>query len=247
MKKFTFVGPLIVLLIWWIITYIPLIKSILLPPPHTVILSLFTQLFISKELLYPLFETLSLWLTAFIVGTVGGISSGMVMGYSDKIYSFFEVIIDFFRSLPSLLLIPIAIIFFGIGNTSAFLVTTWSGFFYIFINTIYGVKYARKSYIFITKILNIEKLKTFTEVILPASAPYIIAGLRISLSITLIVAVGSEMILGRGGLGGKVYDAFLIYNTTEIYVIILIVGTLGYISNKLLVLLENRVIHWKGE
>lgn len=247
MKRYIFIGPLVLLCFWSILTYGNLIKPILLPPPHDVGLSLLDGLFLNKNLLMPLFETFWIWIVSFLSGSFVGIALGIPAGYSDKFYSSFEIIIDFFRSLPSLLIIPIAIIFFGIGNLSAFVVIGWATFFYIFINTVYGVKYGRKNYLSVTRLLNVPKFKTFTKIIFPSALPYIFAGLRLGLSVAIIVTVGIEMILGRGGLGGRVYDAFMIYDITQIYVIILLVGILGYSSNKILIILEHRIIHWKGE
>ena len=247
MRKYLWLGPAILLFVWSILTYTGMIRPILLPEPHKVFLSLISGLFGKGELLKPLFKTCWIWILSFLVGSFIGVLLGVLAGYSDRVYSSFEVIIDFFRSLPSLLIVPIVIIFFGIETLSAFIIISWTTFFYIFINTVYGVKYGRKSYLLVCKVLKIPKVKQFTMIIFPSALPYLFAGLRLGLSVALIVTIGIEMILGRAGLGGLVFDSFMAYDMTLIYAIIVLVGILGYISNKFLMNLEHRIIHWRGE
>ena len=98
------------------------------------------------------------------------------------------------------------------------------------------------------KALKASRWQTFSKVVFPAALPEISAGLRVSLSIGLIVTIGSEMILGANfGLGKRVLDASMVYNMSEMYAIIILVGLLGYFSNKLFVLIEEKVIHWRGK
>ena len=247
MKKHILIGPASILLLWALFTYSGIIKPILLPPPHAVALSLIKGLFINYELAKPLLRTFLIWMLSFSAGSIAGVVLGILAGYSDKIYSSLEISIDFFRSLPSLLIAPIIIIFFGIGYLSTFIIISWATFFYVFIDTVYGVKYGRKNYLLVCKILKIPKMQQFEKVILPSSLPYVFAGLRLGLSVALIVTIGVEMILGKAGLGGLVYDAYMIYDVTRIYAIIVLVGLLGYVSNRILVYAEHRIIHWRGE
>ncbi|OGF21867.1 hypothetical protein A2Y83_00895 [Candidatus Falkowbacteria bacterium RBG_13_39_14] len=80
-----------------------------------------------------------------------------------------------------------------------------------------------------------------------SALPIIFAGLRIALSLSLVVAIASEMIIGgTRGLGKKIMDDMVVYNLTEMYAIIILIGSLGFISNKLFSVLENKIIHWKG-
>jgi len=118
---------------------------------------------------------------------------------------------------------------------------------YVMINTIYGVKYGKASKIALAKILKMTTIQEFKKIILPSSLPNIFAGLRITISLSLVVAVASEMIVsGTAGLGQKILDDMVVYNLTEMYAIILIIGLLGYFSNKIFSIVENKLIHWKG-
>lgn len=246
MKKYSFIGPLFLISVWSILSYGNIIDRLLLPHPHDVLLYLFNGFFIKGFFITPLVETLKLILVSFVSGGIVGIICGMVAGYYDKAYKSFELILDFFRSLPSLLLIPLSILLFGIGRFSFFIVISWSVFVYFFINAAYGVRYGRASYRDIGKLYNISKLQEFMWIIFPSTLPSIFAGVKMGFSIALIVTIGSEMLSGHQGLGGRVIDAYMIYNTKEVFSIIVIVGSLGYIGSKLFDLAEGKVVHWRG-
>jgi len=237
--------PICFLLIWFLISELSLVPQVLVPSPIKVFSYLFSNFY--PLLIKPTIFTIQLWLLGFIVGAIIGIAIGLIIGYSNKIYNFFEVLIDFFRSLPSIVLLPIAVIFLGIGYAPKIFIVVFSTALYVMINTIYGVKYGKTSKILLARVLKMTPSQEFKKVILPSSLPNIFAGLRITISLSLVVAVASEMIVsGTAGLGQKILDDMVVYNLTEMYSIILIIGLLGYFSNKIFSIVENRLIHWKG-
>jgi len=135
-----------------------------------------------------------------------------------------------------------------LGNTPKILLVIFVSSFYTLINTIYGVKYSRETYLIVGKIFKATKMQIFGKIIFPATLPDIFAGIRISLSIALIVTVGSEMILGSdAGLGKRILDCSMVYNISEMYALIIIIGLLGWLSNKISLLVEERVVHWRGK
>jgi len=246
MRKYSFVGLTFLISVWSILSYGSKVDRLLLPQPQDVLIYLFNGFFIKGFFITPLAETLKLILASFIFGSIVGIICGMIAGYYEKIYKSFELILDFFRSLPSLLLIPLSILLFGIGQFSSFFVISWSVFVYSFINAAYGVRYSKTSYFDIGKLYNISKLQEFMWIILPSTLPSIFAGVKMGFSIALIVTIGSEMLSGHQGLGGRVVDAYMVYNTKEVFSIIVTVGSLGYLGSKLFDLIESKVVHWRG-
>ena len=246
MKKYPLVGLLFLVLVWSVLSYGKIVDRLLLPQPHDVLAYLFTGFVIKKFFLNSLAETLRLIFTSFLFGSIIGTISGIIAGYYEKVYKSFELILDFFRSLPSLLLIPLSILLFGIGQFSSFLVISWSVFVYLFISSTYGVRYSRTSFLDVGKLYKLQKWQEFLWIILPSSFPSIFAGLKMAFSIALIVTVGSEMLIGHSGLGGRIVNAYMVYNTKEVFSIIIITGFLGYLGSKLFDLVEGKVIHWKG-
>jgi len=249
MKKNLFIlsGIVSILLIWAILSFFSLVSPVFLPSPFAVFKKLFI-LFLSGNIFPSLFATLYRWLIGFLLGSIIGILLGLVIGSSENLYYFFEVPIDFFRSLPSISLLPLLVLFFGIGDLPKFVIIVFSSVLFMAVNTSYGVRYANEDKIRYIKTLNATKFQIFKKVILPEAMPSIFAGLRITLSIALIVTVGSEMILGTGqGLGKLMSDVIVTYKTTDFYSVIIITGALGYFSNKLFRRFEDKIIHWKGK
>jgi NitT/TauT family transport system permease protein len=247
MKKYVFVGPIVILVLWFISTFFHLISPLLLPSPIKVF-HMVGKLFLTGEVLPDFLKTIFRWLIGLSIGVAIGIPIGILMGYSDKIYASLEVLIDFLRSLPSITLYPLFILFFGLGDLPKVAIVIFATSLYTTLNTIYGVKYTRESRLLTAKSLRASSLQIFTRVIFPGALPEIFAGIRISVTIGLIVSIGSEMILGaRHGLGKRVLDASNTFSMAEMYALIIIIGLLGYLSNRLLVALENRAIHWRGK
>lgn len=244
--RYAATGILSLFLLWLAVAESGRVSTVLLPHPGTVLSQLTASLFTERDLIAPLTDTLLQWGLALGVGSALGIALGLAAGNYERVYAMLEVPVDFFRSIPSLLILPLALIFLGIGNTTAVFVTAWSTFFYVFVNAAYGVRYSKASYSQVTRILKMNHRQRFFLVILPSALPSISAGVRLAASIALIVTIGTQMVLGRGGLGGEVFNAYQSFRSVEVYSIILLVGGLGYVSNQLLVAAEKKLIHWRG-
>lgn len=248
MKKYLIIiGPFVILLFWFLLSSFKLIKPIFLPSPIEVMASLI-DLTIRGKIFIDLFPTVYRWLFGLMIGMVIGIPLGLIMGYSDKIYKILEVPMDFFRSIPVMTLFPLFLVFFGLGDKSKIAVSAWSALLFILINTIYGVRHSRELRLIVAKTLKATKIKTLSKIIFPSALPEIFVGVRVALSLSLIVVVASEMIMGtKYGLGKKIFESALIYDMSIMYAYIIYAGLLGYFSNKLLVLSEHRFIHWANK
>lgn len=245
MKYFLFTFVLL-LSLWSLLSYTNIINSLLLPHPHQVFLYICYGFLINGIFLRPLGETLISTFLSFFLGSFLGVLLGIIGGYYEKLYKVLEFPLDFFRSLPSLLLIPLSVLFFGIGPLSSFSVISFSVFVYVFINSAYGIKYNKASFSEIGKLYKIDKIREFWLILLPSILPNVFAGIKMGFSIAFIVTIGSEMLIGHSGLGGRIIDSYMIFNTKEVFSIIIIVGMLGYFGNKILNVLEKKFIHWKG-
>lgn len=232
--------------LWAFLSYGRFVDRLLLPFPHEVFALLIKGIVINRGLLRPTFQTMTSLFFSFIIGASTGVLLGMISGYYEKFYYSIEFILDFFRSLPSLLLVPLAIVFFGIDPFSSLVVVSWSVFVYVFINSAYGVRYGRKSYREIGVLMGLGNFQKFFWLVLPSALPHVFSGLRLSFSVGLIVAIGTEMLIGHQGIGGKVIEAYMVYNNQEVFSIIIIVGLIGYLGSKLIEITEKKLIHWRG-
>lgn len=246
MKK-RFLGPAGLLALWFVLTSFHLINPLFLPSPIEVFKKLY-QLFISKEIFIDIGLTLYRLIFGFSLGVIIGIPIGIIMGYYKQIYQAFDLIIDFFRSIPVMSLFPLFLVFFGIGDGAKLCTAAWSSSLIILFNTMYGVINSKKTRLMVAKTMKATQYQILTKVIIPEALPEIFVGLRLGLSIALIVIVMSEMFMGtQVGLGQRIYNAALMYRIPEMYGAILLTGFLGYILNKGFEFSGNRVVHWTGK
>jgi NitT/TauT family transport system permease protein len=176
-----------------------------------------------------------------------GVPLGLLIGSSRRLVESLEFLIDFFRSLPASALFPMFILFFGIGDRSKVAVIVFSCALIILVNAIYGVKNCKEARLRAARAMGANRTALFTKVIFPEALPHIFAGLRISVSIGLILVVVTEMFIGtHRGLGQRIYDAHLMFRIAEMYAVILLTGVLGYVLNKIFITIEAKVFHWAG-
>ena len=109
----------------------------------------------------------------------------------------------------------------------------------------YGVTHCKKVRVMVAKTLRATPIQIFKYVVFPEALPRVFVGLRLTLSLALILAVVTEMFTGTtNGLGRRIYDAHDTYNIAEMYACILLIGAIGYALNKGFVCLEKRIVHW---
>jgi len=189
----------------------------------------------------------TLWrmLAGFLLAAVAAIPLGVMLGYMRHAYSFSEFLIDFARSVPATALYPLFMLAFGIGNKSKIAIVAFACFFVILINSIYGVWNAPKTRVTMARTLRATWLQTFSKIVLFDALPQIFAGLRNGLSIALIMAVVAEMFIGTNtGLGFLIVNCKLAYDIPTMYAVIIILGAIGYLSSRGLLLIEKKTIHW---
>lgn len=248
MKRYFLLGPLGLIAVWLAVTHAGLIDLFFLPKPESVCLALW-RLFASKSILPDIRSTTFRWLAGLAGGVLVGIPLGVLMGIQQRIYAALELVVDFFRSVPTMTLFPLFLVFFGIGDQAKIYIAAWATLLYVVVNTLYGVRQVKEGRLKVAKVLRATRWQTLTKVVIPDALPSIFVGLRIALSMSLVVVVASEMIMGgsTSGLGRRIFDSALIYRIPEMYALIVVTGLLGYISNKLFALAEARIVHWASK
>jgi len=173
---------------------------------------------------------------------------GLVIGYFEKQGTSLENTMDFLRSIPPIALFPLFILFFGLGDLSKISVSAFTGTLIVTLSGIYGIKQINKNHIKLAKKLGIKGKKLITGLLLPESLNTLFGGYRIAASFCLVFIIVTEMFLGGAefGLGRKLIDAQMLFDTPQLYALIFTLGIIGYSLNKLFILLENKIIHWRG-
>jgi len=246
-KYHILLGPVIVLLFWIIVSNTHLASPTLLPSVTDTLKKLY-ELIITGSILPNLGSTLFRTSIGFILSVIFGVPIGVYLGAHPKIYKMFEIVIEFFRSLPGTAMFPLFLLAFGIGDGSKIAIAWFISFWIILVNSAYGVLQGSRVRTRVAQSLKATHWQTLSRVIFMDALPQIFIGLKIGLSLSLIAVVVSEMFIGSNtGLGQKIYDSYLTYEIPYLYAWLIITGVVGYILNKLFALLEHRIIHWVGK
>lgn len=214
-------------------------------PPVSRILSTLGELIFSGQLLSHLMITLSRFLQGYLIAASIAVVLGTVLGYFRLAHSLFEAVIEFLRPMPSVAIIPVAVLLLGIGDAMIVAVTVYASLWPVLINTIDGVRHIERTLIDTGRTFGLNRRKILWQVVVPAAAPYTVTGLRISLSIALILVTTAEMIAGSKGLGFFILDEERSMNSSNMYAGVILIAALGYLLNRLFLLCEARAMNWR--
>lgn len=181
------------------------------------------------------------WLLAAAVG----ITAGLALGRSRVAMDYVGPMLAFARSIPPVLLLPFFLVIFGIGATEQIAAIMFSAVWPILLNAVDGAKSVDHVKVETVRSFRISRLQWITRVVLPAALPKIFAGLRVSLSLCLVLMVISEMVGATDGIGYRLVYAQREFNYTPMWAWIVLLGILGYGLNTLLLAGEHRVLSWQ--
>lgn len=244
MNRLLVIGPSATIAAWLLISATKVANPLFLPSFSDTVHALYAMLQ-TGSMYRDLWATLYRTALGFAIAAFLGIPLGLIFGYYAKLYSAFEIVIDFFRSLPGTSLYPLFLLLFGVGSGAQIATAVFVAVGVIFINSAYGVLHNSKVLQNVAMTLDARRLQIFYSIVTMEALPQIFAGLRTALSIALIVVVANEMFMGSNvGLGQKMFDYYLTYQTARLYAVLIMTGLLGYALNKLFRLFEARVLHW---
>lgn len=186
-------------------------------------------------------------LFAFILTVITATPLGICLGMNKKLYEGLSIYIDFFRSLPATALFPLFILLLGIGDISKVFSAAFAGFFILLFNVAQGALHLNKKRVLAAKLMGATPVQIFFQIVFFETLPQIMTGLRTSLSVSLVIIIVSEMLVGASqGIGYYVFAAQITYRIPEMYAWILVAGIFGYAVNASLGAIERRVVHWTG-
>jgi NitT/TauT family transport system permease protein len=189
--------------------------------------------------------TLTRVLAGFAIGSGTGIIIGVLMGWYRPIKELIDPWIQFFRMIPALALIPVVIVYLGIGENAKVFVIALSVFLTVVIAAFQGVREADPLLIRAARTLGANDRQLFVSVVLPGSIPYILVGLRIGLAAGWTTVVAAELIAAQAGLGYLVQFSGTYFDMAGAYVAVALIGILGLLMNGALVALERVLTRWQ--
>jgi len=214
-------------------------------PPVSQILGAFLEAQAGGSIVRHALATLARFAQGFFIAAALAVVAGVVLGYSRLLHSLFATLIEFLRPMPSVAIIPVAILLLGIGDGMIVSVTVYACVWPILINTIDGVRSIDGTLIDTGRTFGLNRARMLRQIILPGASPYIVTGLRIGLSIALILVTTAEMVAGSSGLGFYILDEERAMNSANMYGGIVLVAMLGYALNRLFLIFEARAMRWR--
>lgn len=244
-KRFLWIGsPIMILVIWELVARFGSMAPYILPSP-TAIIAAGVELAASGELLTHILASLGRAVPAFIIGSIAGIILGLMMGWSQTVNTIMDIPFNIFRAIPKVALIPVFMVWFGLGEFSKILVILLSPFAKLAINTQAGVKSVNTAYIKAARALGANDWAILREVVLPSSLPMIFAGLRLSVVISMILLVIVEMVGASSGLGYLIRDTGDFLQTDKMFAGVLVLALLALAMDGLVRLAESKVLVWQ--
>jgi NitT/TauT family transport system permease protein len=241
---------LTLLSVWVVGTYLGWIDPFVLPSPRQLGSSFWkfvTQGYENHSFLSHLGASLFRTTVGFAIGALAGVPVGLLMGYFPSINAVLSPLFAFIRPIPVIAFIPLVILYFGIGEFSKILLISVTAFWYVVLNTANGVRSVPVLLLQAAENLGLNRRQLFVSVMLPASMPFIMVGLKTAVALSWAVVVAAELIAAQRGLGHVIMDAGMFFNIPMVYVGIGLIGVIGLGLERLLGTLERRLLHWQGK
>src|SRR5467141_719957 len=202
------------------------------PPPGSVIARA-VALFRDGTLVANVAISLQRILTGFVCGSLLGIPIGLCMGSFAPIRRILDPYTEFLRFIPAVAMITVAVIWFGIGETSKLFLIIYTTIFIVILNTAAGVSAIAPNKIRAAQALGATRAQIFCHVAMPATVPYILTGMRLAMGNSFTTIVAAELIAANDGLGKMLWDGRLFMLVDEIFVSLVTLGLLGFVVDRM--------------
>jgi NitT/TauT family transport system permease protein len=226
--------------IWWLLS----LAGFRLPTPPEVV-ARFGELLADGTLITDLLASLTRVLIGFLLGSIAAVPVGVLMGWYAWARGLIDPWIQFFRMIPPLALIPLAIVLLGIGEEPKILVIFLAAFFSCVVSTFQGVVNVDRTLINAARVLGAKDGAIFVRVVVPASVPFILVGMRVGLGASWATLVAAELIAAQAGLGYRMQQAQIYYDLPTIFVGLIVIGIFGLVMDRLLLLAERKLTGWQ--
>ncbi|HEY1942072.1 MAG TPA: ABC transporter permease [Roseiarcus sp.] len=230
---------------WREIAAFKLVPPVFLPSPERAFAALWTG-FTRADLSIKLAGTIEHMIAGWLIASAVGVVLGALIGSSATARAYIGPSLEFLRPLPASAVIPVAIAIFGLSSAMALGVIGFGAVWPMLLATMHGFSAVEPRLKEVARVLGLNGWETAIKISLPSAAPDILAGLRLGLTVALILAVVCEMIAGLDGLGQWVLLAARAYRSADLFAGVIVLGAIGLVANGALSLVEARALRWRA-
>lgn len=231
--------PVVFVIFWEWVVQAGYVKPTLIPPP-TKVWDTFISLIETGKLQNGLGISFTRVILGFLIGSVSGAIIGFFMGLFATFNRTLSIFVSILRPIPTIALIPIFIILFGIGETSIIAVILVGSFWPVLLNTMTGIQNIDPKLLELAYVYRIKNIKIVFQIILPSAVTSILTGLRLSVGVAWMSVVGAEMIGASSGIGYMIMYARELAQSANMYVEVLIIGLIGLLIDRILLFFQNK-------
>lgn len=225
---YSIIGILIFLILWELVACL----HSELVPHVTNVANAGKQLILNSNIKLDFYKTLIRTISAFLLAVAFGVPMGLIIGSIRPFRLMFSGSVDFLRSIPAFVLLPLFLVLFKSGNMSRVAMAAFGSGLVIIANTAFGAAHVKRSRIEVARIYGASPSFILFHVIARELLPQVLDGMRLAISLSLVLTIVGEIMLGATyGLGTRVNDNLSAFDLDKMYALIIIIGILGYVLN----------------
>ena len=246
MKKiFLIASPwVLIICLWYLVAWYGLVSATLMPRPDQVGVK-FVQLMSDGRLGHDILISTQRVFLGVVLGIIVAVPVGFLIGWYKSLRVFLDPLINFFRALPPIALIPLVIVYFGIDEPAKIIILFYASFFAGVIVMYEGVAQISPIYIKVSQALGASDWEVFRKVIIPLTAPHILTAFRVALGVAWATLVASELVAAQHGLGALIQSAGSYFQMDVIYVGIISIGIMALTMDLILRKIGAHLIRWQ--
>ncbi|MBI2370719.1 MAG: ABC transporter permease [Deltaproteobacteria bacterium] len=242
----SYYSAFLLLLVWEGVAQAGLVRALFLPPVST-ILAQGAALVADGTLVTDSGISIVRALVGLGLAAAVGIPAGIGMARLRAVHWFCDPFVTIGFPTPKISLIPIFILWFGIGHLSTILLVGFGTLFPIVVATYHGARGVERLWVWSARAMGAGERDVLWKVVIPATLPFIFTGMRVALPLSLILVFTSEMVAGGGGLGFILINAQRYFETPTVYAALYAVLLIGFVFDRLLLLARERILGWHEE
>ena len=231
----------IIFLIWQLICTIGIFNTYVLPTPLKVF-NTFTKMLISGEIILDIYISFKRVLIGYSISFILAFFIGVISFLKKSLSQYYEILIQLFRNVPPISMMPLLILWYGIGETTKIIIIILASFFPMYLNILKGFKECDKKLLEVGDIFGYSKYDKFIKIILPYAVSDILIGMRIGLGYSWRAIIGAEMIAASTGIGHMILFAQQLSRTDKVIIGIIVIGLVGYLCDIFFAFIINKFL-----